>query len=406
MKYLTLLFSLSLLVFTSCKKDQPTNPINSDGTVDVQKISIKTILPVFKNDLSVRTGGNASIDLSKFSSLEFGVCYGEDRSPSENDSKIVASSSSGGDFEVLISYHEFKSEQLYTRAYVKDLNTKSIKYGDEQKIIKDDASDQFTDDIKKAIIQTLIIKDNERLKITSEGSVNMDLSKYTSFEYGFCYGLKSNPTVFNDLSAEAKLKSKNQFEGDIDFSNPTVPTIYYLRAYIINTITMEVYYGEEIQYTVNPIEYLSDNIKGKYVGRHKWNIPVAILQALSDAFPLDENGNKPDLTEGFLDTLTFIHNGNKEVTIHSTAYEKNFKGKIVGDNAIKIEKNENSFEVVYLDGYIEMKNFTISTNKDIELSSSAINSTNKIEMRITTTKLLDFNLPLDIITLGNFVRIE
>lgn len=399
MKYIALLMTLFLLIFTNCKKDQPANPINSDGSVDVQKITLRTTTPNFKNDLSVRTGGNASIDLSKYPTLEFGVCYGADRNPSENDTKLVATSSSVGDFEVLIPYSEFKSEELHIRAYIKDLNTKSIKYGDDVVIKKSNNPNDLITDITNIVINTTTPIETGRLAVSLKGVTNMDLTKLSGYIWGVCYGNKTNPTV-DDETSEGVLQNISEFNSEVKFKNPEVTTTYYLRAYVRNYITGEIYYGNIVTYDVNPIDYITSNINGKYVGVHHLKIPAAILQALSDAFPADSiTGEKLDLMKGFSDTLTVTLNG-KAVVINSSYFKKTLEGRITGDNIVKIDKTE--FAELYFGPSVTAKDASLSTAKDIIFSPGTTPTT--IEMRLTAKSIATFTFPLDIITTGSFVR--
>jgi hypothetical protein len=131
MKRIVLMTLATIMLVASCKKDKDSIE-NPDEIIDVQKISLKTIEPSFKSDFSIKTGGQTSIDLSKHTYLEYGVCFGEDANPTINDNFVFSTVSSGGEYESIIDekYIELYNT-IYIKAYVKNLTSGSIKYGDQ-----------------------------------------------------------------------------------------------------------------------------------------------------------------------------------------------------------------------------------------------------------------------------------
>lgn len=145
--------------------------------------------------------------------------------------------------------------------------------------------------------------------------------------------------------------------------------------------------------------YSSENVAGTYIGKHNLNIPSNILKALSDALPVDSaTGEKPDLTEGFDDTLIVSVDGNT-VIVQSLLLDQTVNGKLTGNNKVKIDKKE--FAELSLGSAVTAKGASVSTSKDVVFNAG---TPTNVELRLTAKSIATFTIPLDITTTGSFVR--
>lgn len=180
-RHLTLILSSFLVVAVSCKKDKPAD--NIPESLDLQKITLTTVAAVFRSDNSIKTGGLASIDLSKYSNLEYGVCFGHDPNPLHTDKAITVYSSSNNKFDAVIgSQHISLEKPLYIRAFVRNSNG-IVKYGNQVTVEK------------KYDLRIELIKDISVEKFTIDFFIGSDLSE--AKKIGFCFSSSPNPTLNN-----------------------------------------------------------------------------------------------------------------------------------------------------------------------------------------------------------------
>lgn len=404
MKQIIAFLSVAVFLMTACKKDKE-NILNTDGTVDIQKISLLTIEPAFRADQSIRTGGKTSIDLSKHSYLEFGICFGEDPSPTINDNIVFSTVSSNGEYESVIDKKYVKEGvTLYVRAYIKDLNKNTIKYGNETKAEKEYVPvNGVPVDVTRIYLTTHTPTVGEYNTVTISAKASLDLNKYEELVYGICYGTNPEPTV-DDNIVNAEISTNGEFSVRIDDLKVSTSQTIYFRAYIINAKNYNQKYGNVVSVKLEPSTFDTRLLNGTFRGVHKFtNIPEAMLKSLSQQLPPDENGNPVDLSAGFLDTLIVRMIGNR-IELYSELLGVTLDGQLTGSNRFSIP--EKFFPLLKLGESVDAKNVRVKTAQDVIITSNALGTSVNIRLSLSATEVAGITIPLTILTSGDFVKVE
>lgn len=235
---LWMLISVFLLV-SACKKDKTNNSL-VDNSIDLTKITLTTKEGIVRENGSILSGGKASIDLSKYKNLDYGICFANYSNPTLNDEFFFANSASGGDFDAIVSedYRYDLNEAVYIRAFVRDTSNNSIKYGNQVKVE-----------------QTYQIEINE-IRDISVNSFVVDFTLSSLFrnadQSGYVFGLSSNPTLgsYNHtIYLESNKTGKISLSTDVNNDAIITPgEIHYVRAFAI--LNGKTYYSEQKEVTL------------------------------------------------------------------------------------------------------------------------------------------------------------
>ena len=223
MKKIAFIFFVVITSVIACKKDN-IDTQKSEETLDVQKIALTTLAAVFRTDNSIKTGGSSSVDLAKYTNIEYGVCFGELENPTINDKTSISNALSGGDFENIIDKSKFDAEKsLYVRAYVKNKSNNSVKYGNQVKA--DNTSS----------LEIIAIKDIGVFGFTVDFRVGAEYGNI--YEMGFCFSTSPNPTIGNSFlknpTKEAGTYSLTLLTDNRPYSTKiSIGKVYYVRAYV------------------------------------------------------------------------------------------------------------------------------------------------------------------------------
>ncbi len=88
------------------------------------------------------------------------------------------------------------------------------------------------------------IWDNNNLFISSGAVLSANFSGSSNYEIGICYNTSPNPTVTNQTVYAGSANEGLDFSAGI--SNVTLSSTYYIRAYVRNSSTGDVKYGNEL----------------------------------------------------------------------------------------------------------------------------------------------------------------
>jgi|GEM_PF-2445833 len=148
----------------------------------------------------------------------------------------------------------------------------------------------------------------------------------------------------------------------------------------------------------------TDNLKGTFIGTHYLEISDDLLNALSATLPPDpETGEKVDLKEGFVDTLSIqVVDGVVKVT--SNLLDVTVEGEVTADNTFKIK--EHKYPQLQLGSSVTATDASVQTNKDVTISGSALGTNVPVALRLKANKIGTFTIPLNITTKGTFVKTE
>lgn len=402
MKQIFVLLSVAVLLVSACKKDKE-NIQNPDGTIDIQKITLQTLEPSFRTDHSVRTGGKTSIDLSKHTYLEFGVCFGEDPTPTINDEVVFSTVSSNGEYESIIDKKYVKEGvTLYVRAYIKDLNKNTIRYGNELKAEKEYIPvDGEPVDVTKIYLTTNAPVVGESNIVTVGAKASLDLNKYEELVYGICYSTNPEPTTSNNV-IEAERSNNGDFSVIINNLGISTSQTIYFRAFILNLEEETVKYGNVVSVALSPVTYDARLLNGTFVGRHYWDATSSVLDILQGIIPPDpETGEVLDIKKGFADTLTFSVRNN-QVYIYSSMLKIELEGIITGSNKFGIPQKTYT-EIVF--SPMVFQDAFIMTASDVQVPSDAIGTKISLNLKVGG-KIAAVPFPLDMPTKGDFVKIK
>ncbi len=111
--------------------------------------------------------------------------------------------------------------------------------------------------------------------ISTGGVASISLNGYINTELGICYSINPNPTLFDQVVV-ASSGSGAQF--GCDFIYPQLGTTYYIRAYVKDTYTNLVKYGNQV--TVATPNTLSTAIV-KNIGANSFSVDVTVDNTLA-----------------------------------------------------------------------------------------------------------------------------
>lgn len=151
-------------------------------------------------------------------------------------------------------------------------------------------------------------------------------------------------------------------------------------------------------------DYTSENINGEFIGTHKLQIPPVILNGLNEALPPDpETGEKPDLTAGFVDTLTLRMDGS-DVIVYSNLLDISIKGSVVGANKFVIK--ETKYDTLNLGTTVQALGASVATSEPVTISSNNPNTEVRVKLILKAKSVAGFSLgnELTIPTNGTFVK--
>jgi hypothetical protein len=212
---------LSLFVIGSCKKDKHDPPVLTTATIT--NISYTTAI----SGGSVTNDGGVPI-ISK------GICWNTGGSPTLADS--TTNSGTGTGIFVSNLSNLIPNTMYYVRAYA--TNNVGTAFGNQLSFT--------TLEISVPSLSTVLPTSVTQNSATSGGTnVNADGESITSS--GICWSVKANPTIADSKTTDGSTS------GDFisNLSGLTPNTIYYVRAYAINSLG--VGYGDQKTVTTNPV---------------------------------------------------------------------------------------------------------------------------------------------------------
>lgn len=370
------LLLIGMFVFLSNSCEKPVSP-------DVLPV-LTTTEVTFITEATALSGGYISSDAGNEITSR-GVCWSTKPNPTITDSITIDAAGTGRFTSKVMGLIPYTT--YYLRAYA--TNKKGTSYG---------LQETFT--TKSLGITTKEISDTTINSAKSGGVINIDGDSTNIIERGICWNTQPNPTILHFKTINGN--GKGEFNSEMTLLSHN--TVYYVRAYIINS--SGTYYGNQISFKTKDgviklyteeatsITALSATVKG-YI-QEEGGTPVTERGFCVSKSPNPTTENKIANTSNFSTFTTnftgLIHN----ITYYVRSYAINSIGTFYGneiifntlDGVIKLTTNNvtgitpswaNSGGTITSDGGAEITArgvvWNISQNPTVNLSTKTNNGT-------------------------------
>ena len=347
MKKLTLVLTAAMLLVISVSCNKEKEPVDSATAPTVVTVDASSVL-----SSSFTAGGNVTSD-GGAAVTERGLCYGTSAGVTVDNSKIAASSSGKGVFEITVTGLS-AGVTYYFKAYA--INSEGIAYGNEKTAT--------TPNAKPATVSTAQVSEAVGSSAICGGNVTDDGQSFVS-ERGVCWSTSENPTVSDSKTVDGS--GTGEFISTLSGLTPGVT--YYVRAYATNdTGTV---YGEQFSFTtieaqlptISTYEVTDKTTTGAKCGGEIISDGGAKITAKGCVWATHKNPTLEDSktedgtgSDSFVSDITGLTEG---TVYYCRAYATNTVGTVYG--------NERPFAPWYLDNGETMKRIkggTFTVGKD------------------------------------------